>query len=157
MLPCSPQVLDPATVCSAKLPVQDAVILALSADQLLLACISGSAVRIYSLPQLLSHQSDQPAHTLQLDQPLLQFLWSPDAADSTQFLALTAARVLLHGSLSTGTATVAEQVESASWGPDGQHIAYTSGSRLVVTGLDWKDTAFKVDLPPPEGQGTMAT
>lgn len=146
--------LDPATVCSAKLPLQDAAILALSADQLLLACVSGHTVRVYSLPHLLNHQSDLPAHTLQLDQPLLQFCWGPDAEDSTQFLALTAGHVLLHGSLSTGSATLAEHVDCATWAPDGMHVAYTSGSKLVVTGVDWKDTAFKVDLPPPEqGQG----
>lgn len=150
---CSPQVLDPATVCSAKLSVQDATILALSADQLLLACVSGNTVRVYSLPHLLSHQSDLPVHTLQMDQPLMQFAWSPDAADSTQYLALTAGRVLLHGSLPTGSASLAEHVDGASWSPDGQHVAYSSGSRLVVTGVDWKDSAFKVDLPPPDGQG----
>jgi len=128
--------------------------LALSADQLLLACVSGHTVRVYSLPHLLNHQSDLPAHTLQLDQPLLQFCWGPDAEDSTQFLALTAGHVLLHGSLSTGSATLAEHVDCATWAPDGMHVAYTSGSKLVVTGVDWKDTAFKVDLPPPEqGQG----
>lgn len=152
---CSPQVLDPATVCSAKLPVLEAAILALSADQLLLACVSASTVRVYSLPHLLSHQSDLPVHTLQMEQPLLQFSWCPDAADSTQFLALTAGRVLLHGSLATGSATLAEHVECASWAPDGQHVAYSSGSRLVVTGVDWKDSAFKVDLPPPEGEGAI--
>lgn len=152
---CSPAVLDPATVCSAKLQVQDAAILALSADQLLLACVAGSQARIYSLPQLLSHQSDLPVHTLQMDQPVLQFSWCP--ADSTQFLALTSERVLHHGSLTTGSATLAEHVECASWAPDGQHVAYSSGSKLVVTGVDWKDTAFKVDLPPPEeGEGTTA-
>lgn len=145
----SPQVLDPATVCSAKLPIQDAAILTLSADQLLLACISGGTVRVFSLPALLSHQSDLPAHTLQLGQPLAQFCWSPDAADSTQFLALTSGRVLLHGSLTSGSATLAEHVECACWSPSGQHVAYSTSSRLVVTGVDWKDTAFKVDLKPP--------
>jgi WD40 repeat protein len=142
-------VLDPATVCSAKLPVQDAAILALSADQLLLACVSGGTVRVFSLPALLSHQSDAPAHTLQLGQQLLQFCWCPDASDSTQFLALTAGRVLLHGSLTSGTASLAEQVDCASWSPSGQHVAYCSSSsnKLVLTGMDWKDTAFKLDLP----------
>lgn len=151
---CSPPVLDPATVCSAKLAVQDAAILAVSADQLLLACVSGSTVRIYSLPHLLSHQSDLPAHTLQMEQPLMQFSWCPDERQDTQFLALTAGRLLLHGSLSSGSATIAEQVDCASWSPDGQHIAYTSASKLVVTGVDWKDSAFKVDLPPPDDQRT---
>lgn len=151
---CSPPVLDPATVCSAKLAVQDAAILAVSADQLLLACVSGSTVRIYSLPHLLSHQSDLPAHTLQMEQPLMQFSWCPDARQDAQFLALTAGRLLLHGSLSSGSATIAEQVDCASWSPDGQHIAYTSASKLVVTGVDWKDSAFKVDLPPPDDQRT---
>lgn len=146
--------LDPATVCSAKLAVQDAAILAVSADQLLLACVSGSTVRIYSLPHLLSHQSDLPAHTLQMEQPLMQFSWCPDARQDPQFLVLTAGRLLLHGSLSSGSATIAEQVDCASWSPDGQHIAYTSASKLVVTGVDWKDSAFKVDLPPPDGQRT---
>lgn len=147
--------LDSATVCSAKLPVQEAVILALSADQLLLACVSAATVRVFSLPHLLNHQTDLPAHTLQMEQPLLQFSWCPDAADSTQFLALTAGRVLLHGSLAHGSATLAEHVECASWAPDGQHVAYTSGSKLVVMGVDGKDSAFKVDLPPPEGEGAF--
>jgi hypothetical protein len=141
-------------VCSAKLAVQDAAILAVSADQLLLACVSGSTVRIYSLPHLLSHQSDLPAHTLQMEQPLMQFSWCPDARQDTQFLALTAGRLLLHGSLASGSATIAEQVDCASWSPDGQHIAYTSASKLVVTGADWKDSAFKVDLPPPDDNRT---
>jgi hypothetical protein len=133
--------------------VQEAVILALSADQLLLACISGSTARIFSLPHLLSHQSDLPAHTLQLDQPLLQFSWCP--ADTTQFLALTAGRVLLHGSLTNGSATVAEDVDCASWQPGGQLIAYSSGGRLIVTAADWKDTAFNVELPPPDASGRL--
>jgi WD40 repeat protein len=123
--------------------------LALSADQLLLACVSGGTVRVFSLPALLSHQSDLPAHTLQLGQTLLQFCWSPDAADSTQFLALTSGRVLLHGSLTSGSASLAEHVDCACWSPSGQHVAYCSSSKLVVTGVDWKDTAFKVDLKTP--------
>lgn len=151
---CSPPVLDPATVCVSKLPVPNVTILSLSADQLLLACVSGSSVQIFSLPHLLNHQSDAPVYNMSLCKELTHFSWCPDgsARDSTSFIAVTVDHVLLHGSLISGAGTLAEGVEHACWSPSGQHIAYSSGNKLVVTAPDWKETAFVVDIPPPEGE-----
>jgi hypothetical protein len=53
-------VLDPAEVCISTLPLPGATIVALSADQLLLACVVGSTISVYSLPALLNHQSSEP-------------------------------------------------------------------------------------------------
>lgn len=151
---CRPPVLDTATVCVSKLPVPNVTILSLSADQLLLACVAGSNVQIFSLPHLLNHQSDAPVYSMDLPKELTQFSWCPDSArDSTSYLAVTADHVLLQGSLVSGSGTLAEGVESACWSPDGQHIAYSSGSKLVVTAPDWKETAFIVNIPPPEDEG----
>jgi WD40 repeat protein len=155
-LPCSPEVLDPATVCVASLPLPGVTSLSLSADQLLLACVTGTAVQVYSLPHLLHHQSDAPVASLDLGRDLVQFAWCPDAAgrdSACSYLALTSDRVLLHGSLMSGNAALADRVECAAWSPDGQHIAYSSASRLVVTAPDWKDSAFTVNIPAPEGEG----
>eukprot|EP00882_Tetradesmus_deserticola_P013993 GHRQ01014869.1.p2 GENE.GHRQ01014869.1~~GHRQ01014869.1.p2 ORF type:complete len:196 (+),score=77.82 GHRQ01014869.1:1957-2544(+) len=107
------------------------------------------------MPHLLHHQSDAPVARLELGRDLLQFAWCPDtsSSDSTcSYLALTSDRVLLHGSLVSGSAALADGVECAAWSPDGQHIAYSSGSRLTVTAPDWKDSAFTVNIPPPEGE-----
>lgn len=141
-------------MCVAKLPLAGVACLALSADQLLLACIGGGSVQIFSLPHLLHHQSDAPVASLELAKDLLQFTWCPNAAggDSTSYLALTSDRLLLHGSLISGSAPIAESVECAAWSPDGQHFAYSSGNKLVVTAPDWKDSAFSATIPPPEGE-----
>jgi WD40 repeat protein len=160
VLPCSPEVVDPATVCVASLTLPGVTSLSLSADQLLLACVTGNAVQVYSLPHLLHHQSDAPVCSLDLGMDLVQFAWSPDASgrdSACSYLALTSGRVLLHGSLMSGSAALADGVECAAWSPDGQHIAYSSGSRLVVTAPDWKDSAFTVNIPPPEGEGEDCT
>jgi WD40 repeat protein len=155
-MPCSPEVSDPATVCVASLPLPGVTSLSLSADQLLLACVTSNAVQVYSLPHLLHHQSDAPVASLDLGRDLVQFAWCPDDSgrdSACSYLALTSDRVLLHGSLLSGSAALADGVECAAWSPDGQHIAYSSGSRLVVTAPDWKDSAFTVNIPPPEGEG----
>lgn len=155
-LPRSPEVLDPATVCVASLPLPGVTSLSLSADQLLLAAVTGTGVQVYSLPHLLHHQSDAPVASLDLGRDLVQFSWCPDDSgrdSAASYLALTCDRVLLHGSLVSGSAALADGVECAAWSPDGQHIAYSSGSRLVVTAPDWKDSAFTVNSPAPEGEG----
>jgi len=151
---CSPEVLDPATVCVAKLSVPAVHCLSLSADQLLLACAAGSIVQVFSLPNLLHHQSDAPLHSLDLGSALLQFSWCPDSSEreGLRYLALTADRVLLHGNLLSGTEAIAEQVSSVCWAPNGQHLAYSTGSKLVVTAPDWKDSAFNVNITELEGE-----
>lgn len=154
---CRPPVLDPATVCVSKLPLANVSTLALSADQLLLACVTGSSVHLFSLPNLLNHQSDAPLYSMDLSKELTHFSWCPDdaARDSTSFIAITSDQLLLHGSLMSGSGILAEGVECACWSPDGQHIAYTSGNKLTVTAADWKETAFVVSIPPPEGEGRV--
>lgn len=148
--------LDPAEVCISTLPLPGATIVALSADQLLLACVVGSTISVYSLPALLNHQSSEPLDRIELSTGVRQFAWCPDAADSTGFLAVDTDATLHVGSLVSGSAEMASGVQCASWSPDGQHLVYSRGSTLVVTGPFWKESAFVVDLPPPEaGSGAF--
>eukprot|EP00775_Hariotina_reticulata_P007945 gene7945-8143_t len=115
---------------------------------------AGSIVQVFSLPNLLHHQSDAPLHSFDLISALLQFSWCPDSSerDGLRYLALTADRVLLHGNLLSGTEAVAEQVSAVCWAPDGQHFAYSTGSKLVVTAPDWKDSALGVNITELEGE-----
>lgn len=164
--PCrqhSPELRDPASVCASTLTLQGVTTLALSPDQLLLAAVAGASVHVHSLPALLQGQGDAPVAMLALPGRLLAFAWRPapsggDAhAQPGGYLALTADRLLLTGSLASGCSPLAEGVEAAAWSPDGRHIAYASGRRLVVTAPGWADSAFSVDLPPPEGEGVLHT
>jgi hypothetical protein len=152
----SPPVVDAAAVGAAHVPLAGASILALSADQQLLAAVAGRALHLYSLAQLLSARAagdgggpgPVPLHTLELPAEALDFAWCPSGApeDLGSFLALTADRSLLHGALGGGAAPLAECVDAFSWAPDGQHVAYSSGCQLVVTAPDWRDTSFKVSV-----------
>eukprot|EP00879_Flechtneria_rotunda_P022348 GHRR01023579.1.p1 GENE.GHRR01023579.1~~GHRR01023579.1.p1 ORF type:complete len:402 (+),score=121.40 GHRR01023579.1:208-1413(+) len=146
----SPEVLDPATVCIAALAMPGVTALSLSADQLLLGCVAGSTVQVYSLPKLLHHQSDGPVHTLELGKKILQFSWCPN--DVTTYLALTFDRVLVQGSLPVGFGPLADSVECACWSPDGQFVAYSSGNKLLVTAPDWRESAFTVAISPAEDE-----
>jgi len=142
-------VVDPSAVCSNQLPLPGVHLLALSADQQLLACVAGRAVHLYSLAQLLAPRcgaAAAPLHTLELAAEALDFAWCPSGAaeELGSFLALTADRQLQHGSLGGGAAALAERVDAFAWAPDGQHLAYSSGAMLVVTAPDWRDTGFKV-------------
>jgi hypothetical protein len=132
------------------LPVRGATIVALSADQLLLACVVGSSISVYSLPALLQRQSSEPLDRVQLSKGVRQFAWCPDAADSTAFLAVDDDHTLHLGSLVSGSSEMAAGVDCASWSPTGQHLAYSAGARLVVTAPFWKESAFSVELPPPD-------
>jgi hypothetical protein len=151
----SPPVVDAPAVGAAFVPLRGASILALSADQQLVAAAAGRAVHLYSLAQLLSARAGgggaagpAPLHVLELPSEALDFAWCPSGAPDElgAFLALTADRSLLHGSLGGGAAPLAECVDAFSWAPDGQHVAYSSGAQLVVTAPDWRDSAFKASL-----------
>lgn len=120
--------------------------LALSADQLLLACISHEAVRLYSLPQLVHEQQQVPLHTVEGEVQQFAFTPSKAAADLSSFLSLSSERVLRCGSLLSGTTVVAENVGAACWSPDGAYIAYAQGNRVCVTAPDWKQPGFEAAL-----------
>jgi hypothetical protein len=155
---CMPHVMDlfprrdglnPPCICQVATPGVFA--LALSADQLLLACISHEAVRLYSVPQLVHEQQHAPLHTIEGEVQQFAFTPSKAAADLSSFLSLSSDRVLRCGSLLSGTSVVAEHAAAACWSPDGAYIAYAQGNRVCVTAPDWKQPGFEAVLQTAGG------
>lgn len=148
----SPPVVDPASAGAACVPLRGAYLLALSADQQLLAAGAGRAVHLFSLSQLArggnSASATAPLHTLDLGSPVVDFAWCPSGAaeDLGSFLALTSDRTLLHGGVGSGAAALAERADAFSWSPDGAHVAYSCGNLLTVTAPDWRATEFRVEV-----------
>lgn len=150
--------LDPASACITSLGMEGVSGVCLSADQLVLACVSGPEVSFFSLPSLAAHP-EQPESLagMEFDAPVARFAWCPgsDEEDVQCYLAVLEGGDLLHGSLAGGNAVLQGAVQAASWAPDGCLFAYSSGASVVVSAPDWEapGVVANVDLPDGEAAG----
>jgi hypothetical protein len=129
---------------------------ALSADQLVLACVAHNVVYFYSLPQLLGNSdavSPQPLACHTLDAGVVQFRWAKDEAHTPAYLAVSDESALLIGQFPGSPATVANGIRDADWAPVGLGVA-TVGDDTTLTlwdNADWGSAVHKMTLSHDAG------
>eukprot|EP00798_Chlamydomonas_sp_ICE-L_P010685 gene10685-12376_t len=154
------QVPSPESLCLAALETSTPVLaLALSADELVLACVHQTFVAFYQLPSLAAAKSGampRPDYTVPLEESgVKQFAWRQVGEDTAaadprvkyQFLVLSEERELSIGVCGLGSWPVSCEVECFSWSPAGSggggaDFSFISGGKqlCVKTAVDSMET-----------------
>lgn len=126
---------SPAEVAAAVLPLPGAALLALSADDALLAACSGASVRVYSTRELMAGSATALAE-VSLPQAAVQVAWRPGAAAELAALLADGSIQLL--SLASGAAPAALAAAAGlpaaclAWSPDGARLAVGAGDEVGI-------------------------
>lgn len=149
---------DPTSVCTAVLPqLKGGALLALSADETLLAAAAGATLQLFATQHLLGGNTS-PLASLQLPAAARQVAWCPtaDAAAPSYALLLENGAVLLGSAASAAAAAAgpaplapaaagAAAAAAVSWSPDGGQLAVASGDEVRI-----------LSVPAPAGAGAGA-
>lgn len=134
--------------------------LLLSADQLILACVTQNSVAFYSVPDLAAGASSAPRPLAQqaFDAAIKQFVWAKAEGQVAHYLVLTEDHTLLTATYPSPPVEVASDVEAADWSPAGSQFVFSSGSSLVFADAAQPDaTIAQLQVAHPDGECAMAS
>lgn len=131
--------LSPASVCLCVLhSSQNVTQLALSADELVLACVVQNTVSFYSIADLVatagSGSRPHALNQLSLGAGVKQFLWCKSPQHPQRYLVLTEEAQLMVGAYPSAPSDLAGGVDAAEWAPssEGAALAFSRGTRLMI-------------------------
>ncbi|KAF5838366.1 hypothetical protein DUNSADRAFT_2976 [Dunaliella salina] len=154
---------SPNSVCMAFLKsAEPASQLVLSADQLVLACVSQNSVAFFSIPDAAvaddAKGPSQPPPTIRpvtqltLDAAIKQFVWcKATEAGAQRYLVVTDDHKCHVSSFPAAPQVAGEDVEAADWQPGSSMLAYSSGNSLVFKdAMQLGMELAKIDITLPD-------
>lgn len=127
---------DPSAVCLAHLPLSGVTFVALSRDDLVLACVQSHGVRFYSVPDLAAGHAAELLAALDVPDGVRQLAWRPAGGSPADYLLVSAAGQVSLGPAPAGAFTRPQAGVAAAWSPDGCAVALARDDQLVLQDVD---------------------